>query len=626
MTDEIFQAVDGISAETVDALRRQSAAALPDHPTERGYRAEQIKRALWEPMIGREISLVGEVNRMIGALNARLALLNTLLSGGSIPVGEQQATLDKLCRLALADDIVNHNGSDSAHKDIREALAQFTGPKGEGTVNSSPIGSVSGFGTMVLPCKTYIKDELLMNCANGALTFEWHQEGAIVAQDGTPREAIIAYRYWCNDLDNYSYEHITTDTFPVSVPTEHTVDTRYMDVLFAGILASDEEMDDTDTKESLTAPMASGFACFSCGKGAYAGGYLSTAWKPASLAYGYKCLAFGDNAIALGSAAQALADKSIAIGQGVVAKTKRGQVVLGRYNVIDEKGEYAFIFGNGTDHPDVSRSNAITMEQNGNMWFAGKLSVENQAVTADNDLTPKSYVDDAVRKAAGILPASNAFIQGIDGEASVSYKTSLEQWYWTVRFVEGDVPTTDKQGAGHGSYLAEYGKYTNITGDAPTIMEAKLDGVIDCSDTELVGVWMKYEPTAAEGETSMANLTLEVTSGSKPDVGEVYYNFTASTLKEGWHFYKLDLNTDQSVPVKYGALKGRPYENKGEINLSKMNFMRVYGKCAHCRISIGQCAKIAKVANDEFICRDVESMLTLDASGKVTAICGHSIA
>lgn len=71
--------------------------------------------------------------------------------------------------------------------------------------------------------------------------------------------------------------------------------------------------------------------------------------------------------------------------------SSEAQHVQGKYNIEDKDNKYAHIVGNGTD--DTVRSNAHTLDWEGNAWFAGKLSQEGTP-TDDKDLITKKYFDD----------------------------------------------------------------------------------------------------------------------------------------------------------------------------------------------------------------------------------------
>ena len=69
------------------------------------------------------------------------------------------------------------------------------------------------------------------------------------------------------------------------------------------------------------------------------------------------------------------------------------QHVQGKYNIEDTENKYTHIVGNGM--ADTARSNAHTLDWNGNGWYKGKLS-QDGTPTEDKDLTTKKYVDDAI--------------------------------------------------------------------------------------------------------------------------------------------------------------------------------------------------------------------------------------
>ena len=88
-------------------------------------------------------------------------------------------------------------------------------------------------------------------------------------------------------------------------------------------------------------------------------------------------------------------DTAHAEGYGTKASSPK-QHVQGKYNIEDTTGEYAHIVGNGT--ADNARSNAHTLDWNGNAWFAGKISGGTEAnpapVEKDNDYVTKKHFDD----------------------------------------------------------------------------------------------------------------------------------------------------------------------------------------------------------------------------------------
>ena len=91
-----------------------------------------------------------------------------------------------------------------------------------------------------------------------------------------------------------------------------------------------------------------------------------------------------------GNNTKASGESSHAEGNNTKASSKY-QHVQGKYNIEDNDNKYAHIVGNGAG--DAKRSNAHTLDWQGNAWYSGKLSQEGTP-TEDKDLVTKKYVDD----------------------------------------------------------------------------------------------------------------------------------------------------------------------------------------------------------------------------------------
>lgn len=126
------------------------------------------------------------------------------------------------------------------------------------------------------------------------------------------------------------------------------------------------------------------------GKYAHAEGDTTTASGYASHAEGSTTTASGVNSHAEGDNTTASGDFSHAEGYGSKASSQF-QHVQGKYNIEDKVRKYAHIVGNGAG--DAKRSNAHTLDWQGNAWYSGKLSQEGTP-TEDKDLVTKKYVDD----------------------------------------------------------------------------------------------------------------------------------------------------------------------------------------------------------------------------------------
>ena len=141
---------------------------------------------------------------------------------------------------------------------------------------------------------------------------------------------------------------------------------------------------------------ASGDYSHAEGAGATASGYVSHAEGEETTASGYCSHAEGYGTTASGQASHAEGESttvsgyaSHAEGTGTIVSSDY-QHVQGQYNIEDTTNTYAHIVGNGT--ADNTRSNAHTLDWNGNGWYAGKLS-QDGTPTEDKDLTTKKYVD-----------------------------------------------------------------------------------------------------------------------------------------------------------------------------------------------------------------------------------------
>lgn len=135
--------------------------------------------------------------------------------------------------------------------------------------------------------------------------------------------------------------------------------------------------------------VAIGYKAKAESQGAVAIGVSTESMYNYSVALGGSALANANYATAIGAGSKAQAqysfatsygtaggEQSIAIGRGTFASAK-DSIVLGTYNVSDTggsqttRGTYQLIIGNGTS--SSAKSNSLTLDWNGNMWFGGNL-------------------------------------------------------------------------------------------------------------------------------------------------------------------------------------------------------------------------------------------------------------
>lgn len=110
-------------------------------------------------------------------------------------------------------------------------------------------------------------------------------------------------------------------------------------------------------------------------------------------AEGQSAEASGDISHAEGDSTKASGDYSHAEGHGTIASGE-GTHAEGRYNKDDATSSYAHIVGNGTSNS--ARSNAHTLDWDGNAWFAGDVYVGGTSQSDASVLATKAYVEELI--------------------------------------------------------------------------------------------------------------------------------------------------------------------------------------------------------------------------------------
>lgn len=420
---------------------------------------------------------------------------------------------------------------------------------GSETLAASPMGTTQGYLTTTIPCTRYLSDDISMvyDPKTRQLTFTFTGE-----EDAPEGKVFVVYRCYITELDNYIYRRATFDALPggIDLSSEGTVETDdagepHIHLLFAGEIDG-EVMDGTVTKESLYAPRAVGYATVAVGKSAEASGYLSVAWKPCAHAEGYRTRALGDAAHAEGAATLALADRSHAEGiethaiggaahaegkstmangfcshaegVGTISDAFAGHV-QGCYNEVDADNKYLHIVGNGSS--EERRSNAHTLDKEGNAWFAGAVACREPRT--DGEAATRSYVD---ARMEGRLTDSIAFLRGLADEGAVTGTG--------VSFVEGELPE-GKAYAGGGSYVTK--KF--IAKNAEVVKKVQWSPK-DAHRTGRLGIWLCAEQI---GNTLDANGFLPVDVDWSAGMNGVV----------GTHFVTNSAGTDTSFIFKNAA-------------------------------------------------------------------------
>ncbi|MBQ9760142.1 MAG: hypothetical protein IJW16_02205 [Clostridia bacterium] len=72
--------INPVSSETKDAIRRRSAAILPNHPSASGWSVEAIRKALYEPIL----AVIDEINRITNEINLAKVNRTTTVNGHAL--------------------------------------------------------------------------------------------------------------------------------------------------------------------------------------------------------------------------------------------------------------------------------------------------------------------------------------------------------------------------------------------------------------------------------------------------------------------------------------------------------------------------------------------------------------
>ena len=162
------------------------------------------------------------------------------------------------------------------------------------------------------------------------------------------------------------------------------------------------------------------------GSCSHAEGYSATASGTSSHAEGYKTIASGDDSHAEGYNTTASGGYSHAEGVGTIAKA-RSQHAQGEYNIEDPgatafvRGNYAHIVGNGEFND--KRSNAHTLDWDGNAWFSGDVYIGSTSGTNKDEGSKKLATEEYVMNQIGNGAKGTPFVQG-SGTTDSTAKTS----------------------------------------------------------------------------------------------------------------------------------------------------------------------------------------------------------
>lgn len=239
--------------------------------------------------------------------------------------------------------------------------------------------------------------------------------------------------YICIYDDNIS--STVTISATATSTTYHKLNSQYLD----GKLIIRGTGEEAEIFNDVSNNTASGNYSHAEGGGTTASGNYSHAEGHNTYAVNYSSHAEGENTSADGYASHAegmdnsaSGSYSHAEGMGIIAQ-RRSQHAFGEYNIYDsngtytsDRGTYVEIVGNGTNNN--SRSNARTLDWNGNEVLAGKLTI-GTAPTNDMDVATKKYVDDATSGiTSDLVGLTDTTITSPSNGQFLQYNSTSSKW------------------------------------------------------------------------------------------------------------------------------------------------------------------------------------------------------
>lgn len=156
---------------------------------------------------------------------------------------------------------------------------------------------------------------------------------------------------------------------------------------------------------------------------------------------------------ARGDASHAEGEETVAAGRGSHVEGKSTvagintiyQHVQGKFNIIDTENRYAHIVGNGSGNlpdPDLNRSNAHTLDWNGNAWFAGDVFIkgtnqdDGQKLVTENVVNELRAEIEELRATIKELIKNNIGGPNIVGKSLGDAESLLSKYYMTIRDIK----------------------------------------------------------------------------------------------------------------------------------------------------------------------------------------------
>lgn len=240
-----------------------------------------------------------------------------------------------------------------------------------------------------------------------------------------------------NNILNTKQDTLTFDDTPTSGSTNPVTSGGVKTVL-------DDKLDKTDAVGQKTAEGGEIFnSAISAGSNAHAEGSDTHADGSYSHAEGSGTTAMADNSHVEGYNSVVIADANFAHVEGWYAVAASPyQHVQGKCNIRDNTNTYAHIVGNGANPEE--RSNAHTLDWNGNAWYKGDVKIGG---TSYDDSAAKALatIDDvrpAVKNTIDTIAVNTIYDLGIQTTLNITLPSGQIGDFIEFDFISGETATT----------------------------------------------------------------------------------------------------------------------------------------------------------------------------------------
>ena len=336
---------------------------------------------------------------------------------------------------------------DYAHAEGNETIAAGRNTHAEGwnTIADDQSAHAEGNGTMAIAHSAHAEGQRTIACGKRS-----HAEGqgftSSIILSGEANSTVYTVENGVASLKNiirYKDKYakiIAIDKDSNTITLDNTLSNQPLssvstEVYRGGAFGDDAHAEGNATVADGKGSHSEGYYTNALGDFSHAEGKYSTASGESSHAEGMDARASGQYAHAEGSTT--VASGEISHAEGFCTKAVSSyQHVQGKYNIEDASNKYAHIVGNGS--ASNVRSNAHTLDWNGNAWYQGNVYVGGTSQDDANKLLTAAEVNELINAAlASITPVPGPV------EATALVLPSTDGKRYRIEVIDGKLSMTE---------------------------------------------------------------------------------------------------------------------------------------------------------------------------------------